>query len=74
MAKRNPGASFAYQLGHAVGGAIPQVLFNAVLALVVGLVVYALRRFRASGVQVLEAIFSWPVVVVTAAFALLQYI
>jgi zinc-ribbon domain len=74
MAKTNPGGSFAYQLGYAVGGALPTMIVVAVVALLVGAVVYGTYLFRGGRVTVLQAIFNWPVVVVAALFAFLQYI
>jgi hypothetical protein len=74
MSDAASGESLSYKLGYGIGGAIPSLLFVAVVALLVGLVIYVSYLFRSGRITFLRAIFNWPVVVVAALFALLQYI
>jgi hypothetical protein len=73
MANADPGESVGYNLGLAFGGAVPEMLGVAVVALVVGVVVY-LTYFRSGGVTFLQALFNWQVVAAAVVVALLQIV
>jgi hypothetical protein len=71
LANTDPGGSFSYQLGYAVGGAFMTVLGVAAVALVVAAVVYVSYLFRGGGVTLRQAFFNWPVAVVAAVIGVL---
>ena len=65
-----PGRSFAYRVGFGTGAAVGTVLIVAGIGVVVGGVVYLLASLRRSDTTLVEAIFSWPVVVVVGLISL----
>ncbi len=71
MADTEPGGSVASDLGYALAEAVCVVYIVAGAALVMGGLIYLSSYLRGRRVSVLEAIFSWAVVVAAAVVALL---
>ncbi len=65
-----PGRGFAYRVGFGTGVAVGTVLIVAGIGVIVGGVVYLLASLRRSDTTLVEAIFSWPVVVVVGLISL----
>jgi hypothetical protein len=69
MATANPNSNFGFRIGFGLGG-LSNLLVLAVVWLVVGGIAYLGFR-RRGGVTFTQAIFTWPVIGVTAIMGLL---
>ena len=68
-----PKQEVGFVLGYGIGGAIGSVLVWVVFSFIAGCVVYLFYRFRRRGTTFVQALFSWPVVVIAACVALLSF-
>jgi hypothetical protein len=67
-----PRQDVGFVLGHGLGQSIGSVLDLVVFTLIAGGGVYLFYRFRRRGTTFVQALFSWPVVVIAACLALLS--